>query len=76
MISILNEGWKLKTTLSAAITTPAIDGIIGSLTKNGDGAKLCGAGTGGYIMVMTKGRLFYPGAVPIKAGIEGTKRVL
>jgi D-glycero-alpha-D-manno-heptose-7-phosphate kinase len=47
---MLNETWKLKRTLSNAISTPLIDEIYDKAIKTGAlGGKLLGAGGGGFM---------------------------
>ncbi len=48
---MLKESWNLKKTLSSSITNNEIDHIISTGINNGAyGAKLCGAGAGGFIL--------------------------
>jgi D-glycero-alpha-D-manno-heptose-7-phosphate kinase len=53
--SLLDEGWKLKRTLSSKISTPQIDEIYASAKSAGAvGAKLLGAGGGGFMLLFVK----------------------
>lgn len=48
---LLNDGWKLKKSLSSQITSPAIDEIYNAACEAGAlGGKLLGAGGGGFIL--------------------------
>ena len=49
--ALLDEGWELKKSLSAAVSTPEIDRIYGTAKSAGaTGGKLLGAGGGGFIL--------------------------
>ena len=48
---IINQGWEYKKQLSPYITTDIVDKKIDYLLSKGCGAKLCGAGHSGYIMI-------------------------
>jgi D-glycero-alpha-D-manno-heptose-7-phosphate kinase len=51
MGEVLREGWKLKKTLAAGISNPAIDEAYETAIKNGaQGGKLLGAGGGGFLL--------------------------
>jgi D-glycero-alpha-D-manno-heptose-7-phosphate kinase len=48
----LNESWEIKKGLSPGITTPAIDSMYSAAMNAGAaGAKVCGAGGGGYLLL-------------------------
>jgi D-glycero-alpha-D-manno-heptose-7-phosphate kinase len=50
--SLLNEGWNLKKLMSENISNPEINILTKICTNSGAlGAKLCGAGGGGYLLV-------------------------
>ena len=50
---MLNETWRIKSSLSAAISNPEIDELYRIIQANGAyGAKLCGAGGGGYFLTL------------------------
>lgn len=52
---LLNEGWKIKKSLSSKITTPHIDDIYKAGIQTGAlGGKLLGAGGGGFILFFAK----------------------
>ena len=52
---LLNKSWKLKKKLSPGVTNKKIDHLIDLGLKNGaTGAKLLGAGGGGFILYLTK----------------------
>jgi D-glycero-alpha-D-manno-heptose-7-phosphate kinase len=47
----LNETWKLKKKLSNKVTNPQIEELYDIVLKNGGvGGKLCGAGSGGFML--------------------------
>ena len=49
---LLNEGWKLKRTLSRKITNEQIDDLYAKAMSSGaTGGKLCGAGGGGFLLL-------------------------
>lgn len=49
--AMLNEGWQLKRSLSAGISSPTIDGWYDAARRAGaEGGKLLGAGAGGFLM--------------------------
>ena len=50
---LLNEGWDLKSRLSSAVSSPQIDNVYKEIMRSGAyGAKLCGAGGGGFFLVV------------------------
>ena len=50
---LLNESWQIKRSLSGAISNPDIDALYATIMQAGAyGAKLCGAGGGGYFAVL------------------------
>jgi D-glycero-alpha-D-manno-heptose-7-phosphate kinase len=52
---LLNEGWKLKRTLSERVTTSEIDQIYKtSIDAGAEGGKILGAGGGGFLLVFAK----------------------
>ena len=52
---LLLEDWRLKRTLSPHISNPAVDALIeGLLASGGRGAKLLGAGGGGYVLCLAE----------------------
>ena len=54
---LLNESWKLKRSLSSQISTSAIDNIYNCALKAGAlGGKLCGAGSGGFMLLFVPPR--------------------
>lgn len=53
--SLMNEGWKLKSSLNNDITNSVIDEIYDLAIKNGaEGGKLLGAGGGGFLLFYCK----------------------
>ena len=51
--SLLNAGWQAKRKLSPQISSDLVDGLHRTLIENGAfGAKLCGAGGGGYMLAL------------------------
>ena len=53
--SLLNEGWQLKKLMSKSITNSEIDELTKLCLNSGAlGSKLCGAGGGGYLLVVIK----------------------
>ena len=51
---LLNEGWKIKRSLSEKVSNSNIDDIYNIIIENGAyGAKLCGAGGGGFFLVLS-----------------------
>ena len=51
---LLNEGWKIKKSLSKKVSNSEIDNIYNIIMDNGAyGAKLCGAGGGGFFLVLS-----------------------
>lgn len=51
--SLLNAGWQAKRKLSPQISSDFVDGLHRTLFENGAfGAKLCGAGGGGYMLAL------------------------
>ena len=55
---MLDEGWKLKRTLSSKIAPPAIDHIYDEALRAGaTGGKLLGAGGGGFMLIFAKPEL-------------------
>lgn len=53
--ALLNESWELKKAMSPHVSTPQIDHMIERLLNNGAvGAKLCGAGNGGFVMTLAE----------------------
>lgn len=52
---LLNEGWKLKRSLTTKISTPLVDEVYEKARKNGAlGGKLLGAGGGGFMLIFAK----------------------
>jgi D-glycero-alpha-D-manno-heptose-7-phosphate kinase len=52
---LLHEEWKLRKTNAPGITTPLIDQLVASATKNGArAAKVCGAGGGGCVIFLVE----------------------
>jgi len=50
--NLLSETWKIKRGVSSSVTNPAIDGLYDRLMDLGaNGAKLLGAGSGGFLLV-------------------------
>lgn len=50
---LLNDGWNIKKSLSKGVSSSIIDDIYALILKSGAyGAKLCGAGGGGFFMVL------------------------
>jgi D-glycero-alpha-D-manno-heptose-7-phosphate kinase len=47
---ILDESWSLKRTLAAQIATDRIDQMVQKAKEAGAGAKICGAGGGGFVL--------------------------
>ena len=73
----LNDAWLIKKKLSPLVSNDAIDGIIATALNNGAwGAKLCGAGGGGFLMLLTPpsahSRLIkvFPKFEPIRVGLD------
>lgn len=52
LIACVNAGWDAKRTLSPALSTTAADLAIDDVRMAGGGAKLCGAGGGGYVFAV------------------------
>ncbi|WP_419177035.1 GHMP kinase [Desulfosediminicola sp.] len=51
--AMLNEAWRTKRSISSSISTPRIDEMFEKTAELGAyGAKLCGAGGGGFMMVL------------------------
>lgn len=78
----LNESWKIKRSLSSAISTEEIDSIFDTAAEVGAyGGKLCGAGGGGFVMMLCPpekqselARRLAPLAVlPTAIDVHGTK---
>lgn len=81
---MLNESWYVKRGLSSAISNGPIDDLFESILKVGAfGAKLCGAGGGGFFLAlvppekqMALAEAVAPRAViPIRVDVHGTTRV-
>ena len=52
---IMNESWKIKKQLTSKITNPKIEDIYKlAMSCGADGAKVCGAGGGGFLMIYVK----------------------
>ena len=52
---LLNEAWKLKRSLADVVSTPAVDEIYEEAISAGAiGGKLCGAGGGGFILLVVR----------------------
>lgn len=50
---LINQGWEIKKAITPEATNPEIDKIIKSALDSGAcGAKVCGAGNGGFLMVI------------------------
>lgn len=50
---MMDEGWRVKRSLSSKITLPHIDELYGRAMANGAlGGKLCGAGGGGFLLMV------------------------
>lgn len=55
---MLHEGWQIKRRLAKSITNQTIDEIYGAALKHGAmGGKLCGAGGGGFLLMVVPPRL-------------------
>jgi len=52
LIACVNAGWDAKRTLSPTLSTTAADFAIDEVRRAGGGAKLCGAGGGGYVFAL------------------------
>ncbi|SFM08865.1 GHMP kinase [Rugamonas rubra] len=51
--AMLDEGWRLKRSISPYVSTPAIDELYAKAKRLGAlGGKLCGAGGGGFLLVL------------------------
>lgn len=51
--SMMHEGWQTKRNLSKGVSTPEIDALYdGALAAGALGGKLCGAGGGGFLMMV------------------------
>ena len=58
---LLNEGWKLKKSLSKVISNRRIDDLYNFAIKNGAlGGKLLGAGGGGFLLMYMKDKYRKP----------------
>jgi D-glycero-alpha-D-manno-heptose-7-phosphate kinase len=52
---LLNKGWELKKKMSKAISNSSIDSLVElSLQLGAKGVKLCGAGGGGYLLILVR----------------------
>jgi D-glycero-alpha-D-manno-heptose-7-phosphate kinase len=78
----LNVAWHLKKKMSGDITSPDIDALYSKCLNNGaNGAKLLGAGGGGYMLALTKDKQRLRDAFPekvchdVKIAREGAKVV-
>ena len=55
---LLNESWELKKKLSPGVTNKKVDNLINLGLRNGaSGAKLLGAGGGGFVLYLTKNKI-------------------
>lgn len=73
-IRIINEGWKVKKLHSPYICTPKILDAEEYYKKQGVNAfKLCGAGSGGYALLIKPEDLLIKGAIPIKFSHQGVQ---
>lgn len=52
LIKALNKNWALKKSLNSEITFPVADKFINNMTKKSLGAKILGAGGGGFILIL------------------------
>lgn len=53
--AMLDEGWRLKRSISPGISTPAIDELYAKAKRLGAlGGKLCGAGGGGFLLMLVQ----------------------
>ena len=51
----MNESWEIKKQLTSKITNPKIEDIYNlAMSCGADGAKVCGAGGGGFLLVCVK----------------------
>ena len=51
--TMLHEGWETKKRLSSRVSNPAIDAMYDAARQAGAlGGKLCGAGSGGFLLVL------------------------
>ena len=51
--AMMHEGWQTKRKLSSGVSTPEIDALYdGALTAGALGGKLCGAGGGGFLLMV------------------------
>ena len=82
--ALLHQGWGIKRAMSPGISNPLIDDIYKrALTAGAYGGKLCGAGGGGFILVMIEpdraealARLVAPlPVIPIRMDVHGSTLV-
>jgi D-glycero-alpha-D-manno-heptose-7-phosphate kinase len=72
---LIDEHWQIKKTISPEMSTPEIDSMIENLKKSGAiGAKLIGAGGGGFILAVipdkeTKMRILQSSYLPQRANV-------
>ena len=58
-LDFLEESWKIKKKLSSKVSNKTINNLYEKLKKNGaSGAKICGAGGGGFLLVYFKDKSF------------------
>ncbi len=81
---MLNEAWRIKRGLSANVSNPDIDDLYETIVKAGAyGAKLCGAGGGGFFLTLVSpdkiealSKAVAPRAViPIKVDLAGSQLI-
>ena len=82
---MLNESWQIKRALSDTISNPVIDDLHAAIMKAGaHGAKLCGAGGGGFFLVLAdpdaipriQAAVHPAASIPIAMDVAGTRVVL
>jgi D-glycero-alpha-D-manno-heptose-7-phosphate kinase len=52
--AVLDETWRLKRGLAPAISNAKIDGWCEAMTAGASGGKICGAGGGGFLLIVAK----------------------
>jgi len=82
--SLLNAGWEIKRKLSSEVSNTGIDDLYDLIMSSGAyGAKLCGAGGGGFFMVLAspesanyiRSRLPSGSLLPIGIDFSGIRRI-
>lgn len=77
LASVLNEAWDAKRALGPGVSSPAADALVAEVRVLGGGAKLCGAGGGGYVLAVlpdpraARALAERPGSVPVRFGRQG-----